>query len=84
MKKQENLSFSQTSKRFGLAVNTLFLWSKNLETKGTRHKAPIKIHDALLLEDVQNHPDVIVRASKTFECQCCRNSICIEASQHYL
>lgn len=57
IKKQENLSYSQTSKRFGVAVNSILLWSKNLEPKRTKPKAPIKIHDTLLLEDVKKHPD---------------------------
>jgi transposase len=57
IKEKEKLSFSQIAKRFGLSVNSVFLWSKNIEPKRTRNKAPVKIHNELLLEDIQKHPD---------------------------
>ena len=57
IKKQENLSFSQIAKRFGVSVNSVFLWSKNLEPSRTRKKAPTKIYNDLLLEDVKKYPD---------------------------
>ncbi len=45
------------AKRFGVSVNSVFLWSKNLEPKLTRNKAPIKIHNDLLIEDIKKYPD---------------------------
>lgn len=57
IKEQENLSFSQIAKRFRVSVNSVFLWSKSLEPKRIRQKAPTKIHNNLLLEDVKKHPD---------------------------
>ncbi len=57
IKEQENLSFSQIAKRFGVSVNSVFLWSKNLEPRRRRQKAPTKIHNDLLLEDVKKYPD---------------------------
>jgi len=40
-----------------VSVNSVFLWSKNIEPKRKRHKAPIKIHNDLLLEDIKKYPD---------------------------
>jgi transposase len=57
IKEKESLSFAQIAKRFGVSVNSVFLWSKSLEPKRTRKKAPIKIHDNLLVEDVKKYPD---------------------------
>jgi transposase len=54
---KEGLSFAQVAKRFGVSVNSVFLWSKNLEPKLTRNKAPIKIHNDLLIEDIKKYPD---------------------------
>jgi transposase len=57
IKEKEGLSFAQVAKRFGVSVNSVFLWSKNIEPKRKRHKAPIKIHNDLLLEDIKKYPD---------------------------
>lgn len=57
IKEKEKLSFSQVAKRFGVGVNSVFLWSKNIEPKRTRKKAPVKIHNELLLEDIKKYPD---------------------------
>jgi len=57
IKQRENLSFSQVAKRFGVSVNSVFLWSKKLEPQQTRQKPPTKIHNDLLLEDVEKYPD---------------------------
>ncbi len=54
---KEGLSFAEVAKRFGVSVNSVFLWSKKLEPKETRNKAPIKIHDDLLKEDIKKYPD---------------------------
>ena len=57
IKAKEGLSFAQIAKRFGISVNSVFLWSKNLEPKRKRNKAPIKIHNDLLIEDIKKYPD---------------------------
>jgi transposase len=57
IKEKEGLSFAQVAKRFGVGVNSVFLWSKSIEPKRTRHKAPIKIHNDILLEDINKYPD---------------------------
>lgn len=54
---KEGLSFVQVAKRFGVSVNSVFLWSKSIEPKLTRNKAPIKIHNDLLTEDIRKYPD---------------------------
>lgn len=57
IKQKENLTFKQTAKRFGVSVNSILLWSKNITPKPGRNKAPTKIHDNVLLEDVRKYPD---------------------------
>lgn len=54
---KEDLSFAQAAKRFGVSVNSLFLWSKRLEPKRTKHRPPIKIDNQALLEDIRQYPD---------------------------
>ena len=57
IKAKEGLSFAKVAKRFGISVNSLFLWSKSIEPKRTRKKAPIRIHNDLLLNDIKKFPD---------------------------
>lgn len=57
IKAKEGLSFAQVAKRFGVSVNSVFLWSKNVEPALKRNKAPIKIHNHLLIEDIKKYPD---------------------------
>ena len=54
---KEGLSFAQAAKRFGVSINSIFLWSKNLEPKRTRNRPPIKIDTDALLEDIKKYPD---------------------------
>ena len=54
---KEGLTFAQTGKRFGVSVNSLFLWSKHLEPKCTKNRPSIKIDQEVLLQDVENYPD---------------------------
>jgi len=54
---REGLSFAKTAKRFGVSVNSLFLWSKNLEPKRTKNKPSLKIDPEALLEDIKKNPD---------------------------
>jgi transposase len=57
MKEKENLTFAQTSKRFGVGMRTLFAWQKRLEPKVTRNKPATKIDMNALQRDVRTHPD---------------------------
>lgn len=43
IKDQENLSFSQVAERFGVAWDTVFRWSKNIEAKNKRIKPATKM-----------------------------------------
>lgn len=57
IKSEENLTFEETSKRFGVAMRTLFNWKQRLEPKNTRDKPAIKIDMEALAKDVEEHPD---------------------------
>lgn len=57
VKKKENLTFSATSKRFHVPMNTLFRWQRRLEPKITRNKPATKIDMEALRRDVRRHPD---------------------------
>ena len=51
IRRREKLSFGQTPKRFGVSVNSLFLWSRQIEAKETKNRAPIKIDKETLITD---------------------------------
>jgi transposase len=54
---KEGLSFSQVAKRFGVSVNSIFLWSKRLEPKRSKNRPAIKIDREILMEDIRKYPD---------------------------
>ena len=53
IRSREKLSFAQTAKRFGVSVNSLFLWSKQIEPKQTKNRPAIKIDKETLMEDIE-------------------------------
>jgi transposase len=57
IKEKEALSYAKVSSRFGIAVNTVFLWSKALAAKKTRNKPPTRIDRQVLRKDLEEHPD---------------------------
>jgi transposase len=57
VKKKEKLTFSATSKRFHIPMNTLFRWQRRMEPKTTRKKPALKIDMNALRKDIQMHPD---------------------------
>ena len=57
IRQKEKLSFAQISKRFGISVNSLFLWSKKLKPKQTKNRPEIKIDREQLIEDIKKYPD---------------------------
>ena len=57
LKKKEKLTFTQTSKRFGVGMRTLFAWQKRIEPCVTRNKPAVKIDMERLAEDVKKRPD---------------------------
>ena len=42
---------------YGLSTSTIHSWQKSLAPKTTRNKAPTKIPDDALIEDVKRYPD---------------------------
>lgn len=57
IKAKESLSFARVSKRFGLSINTVFLWSKNIIPQANRNKQASKIDMSALKQDVEEFPD---------------------------
>ena len=57
IRSKEKLSFAQVAKRFGISVNSVFLWSKRLEPRLTKSRPAIKIDREILMEDIKKHPD---------------------------
>jgi transposase len=57
IKEKENLSYVKVSKRFGVAINSVFLWSKKLEAKRTRNKPATRIDMQVLRNDLEAYPD---------------------------
>ena len=42
---------------YGLSTSTIYSWQQNLVPKTKRNKAPTKIPDDALIEDVKKYPD---------------------------
>ena len=57
IRSKEKLSFAQVAKRFGVSINSVFLWSKRLEPIRTKNRPAIKIGEATLMEDIKKYPD---------------------------
>lgn len=57
VKKQGKLSYKQVSKSFGIAVNTVYLWTKTLQAKKTRNKPPTKLSMQALKDNLSTYPD---------------------------
>ena len=57
IKAEEGLSYTATSKRFGVSVNSILLWTKRIEAKRSRHKPATKINSEVLKEDIKAYSD---------------------------
>ena len=57
LKAQEDLTFEETSERFGIPMRTLFRWQKCIEGKTTRNKPSTKVDMEALRQDVELNPD---------------------------
>lgn len=57
IKDQEDLTYQQTSERFGINIRTLFRWKNRLEPKVKRDKPSTKIDMKALVKDVEDYPD---------------------------
>jgi transposase len=56
-KKEEGLTYEETSKRFGINIRSLFRWKKEIIPKTTRNKPATKIDMEALKRDVEKNPD---------------------------
>ena len=61
IKKKENLTFEETSKRFGVSIRSLFRWEKRLEPSTTHFKPATKIDMDALAKHVDDFPDMYQR-----------------------
>lgn len=57
IRQAEGLTLSQTARRFHIAVNTIFLWTKRLAPKLKRCKPATRLDMEALAVDVKVHPD---------------------------
>lgn len=57
LKTRDNLTFQETSKRFGIGIRTLFAWQKRIEPCLTRNKPATKIDMEKLKKHIEEHPD---------------------------
>ena len=57
IKEQESLSFAKVAKRFGIAKQTVYYWTKRIEEKKKRDRGPLKLYLEALKRDVEEHPD---------------------------
>lgn len=57
VKKKEGLTFEETSKRFCVGKNSIFLWSKKIEPIEKRNRKPRSINLEALKKDIEDYPD---------------------------
>lgn len=55
-KLEQGMTFQEAAEKFELSPTTIQRWKKRLEPKTTHDYKPRKIHDDLILQDVQDHP----------------------------
>ncbi len=53
----DGMTIREASLFYGLSTSTIHSWQQNLAPKTTRNKAPTKIPDDALIEDVRRFPD---------------------------
>lgn len=54
---KDGMTIRAAASFYGLSTSTIHSWQQNLTPKTTRNKAPTKIPDDALLEDVKKYPD---------------------------
>jgi transposase len=57
IKKKENLTFEEVSKRFHVGIATLFRWQENIKPIIKRNVSSRKIDMKALKKDVEENPD---------------------------
>lgn len=58
IKESEKLTFEATASRFGIAKNTVYLWSLDINPKQGKLRPDIKLNKAKLLQDIKDNPDL--------------------------
>ena len=53
----DGMTIREAALFYGLSTSTIHSWQQNLAPKTTRNKAPTKIPDDALIEDVKRYPD---------------------------
>ena len=53
----DGMTIREASVFYGLSTSTIHSWQQNLVPKTERNKAPTKIPDDALIEDVKRYPD---------------------------
>ena len=53
----DGMTIREAALFYGLSTSTIHSWQKSLAPKTTRNKAPTKIPDDALIEDVKRYPD---------------------------
>ena len=53
----DGMTIREAALFYGLSTSTIHSWQQNLVPKITRNKAPTKIPDDALIEDVRRYPD---------------------------
>ncbi|MEC5211360.1 transposase [Psychrobacter sp. PL15] len=53
----DGMTIREAALFYGLSTSTIHSWQQNLAPKTKRNKAPTKIPDDALIEDVKRHPD---------------------------
>ena len=53
----DGMTIRDTALFYGLSTSTIHIWQQNLVPKTIRNKAPTKIPDNVLIEDVKRYPD---------------------------
>ncbi|WP_350560631.1 IS630 transposase-related protein [Psychrobacter sp. CAL346-MNA-CIBAN-0220] len=67
--KQKDMSIRQACTFYNISKTTLQRWLKNSSIKQTRNKPPSKMHDELLLKDIEQHlDDYLYEQAQRFNC----------------
>lgn len=54
---KDGMTIREAALFYGLSTSTIHSWQQNVVPKTTRNKAPTKIPDDALIEDVKKYPD---------------------------
>ena len=66
---QKQISIRQACSIYNIGKTTLQRWLKNPDIKESRDKPPTKIHNELLLKDVERYPDdCLAKRAQRFQC----------------